>query len=211
MIIYSWFTHWKWWFSIVMLVYQRVAYVHLNSPSVSNPISAGRDQLMKLVAAINSAVSHIAPCSRAPDQPQSDIPWIIIIVLVVLTNRMAIVGRSCPIFVSLLSNGVWPFNGSNSSYPVQLVMVLRAPVAPPRSWIEPLWNIDIVVTPEPKHIYIYICMHLSIYLSIYVCIYLSVCLSIYLSMYICMYVSINLSIYLPTYLSIYLTIYSILI
>ena len=22
--IYSWFTHWKWWFSIVMLVYQRV-------------------------------------------------------------------------------------------------------------------------------------------------------------------------------------------
>ena len=86
-----------------MLVYQRVAYVHLNSPSLSNPISAGRDQLMELVAAINSAVSHIAPCSRAPDQPQSDIPWIIIIVL---TNRMAIVGRSCPIFVSLLSNGV---------------------------------------------------------------------------------------------------------
>ena len=203
MIIYSWFTHWKWWFSIVMLVYQRVAYVHLNSSSVSNPISAGRDQLMKLVAAINSAASHIAPCSRAPDQPQSDIPWIIIIVLVVLTNRMAIVGRSCPIFVSLLSNGVWPFNGSNSSYPVQLVMVLRAPVAPPRSWIEPLWNIDIVVTPEPKHTYIYICMHLSIYLCMY--------LSVYLSIYVYMYVCINQSIYLSTYLSIYLTIYSILI
>ena len=24
MVIYSWFTHWKWWFSIVMLVYQRL-------------------------------------------------------------------------------------------------------------------------------------------------------------------------------------------
>ena len=24
MVIYSWFTHWKWWFSIAMLVYQRV-------------------------------------------------------------------------------------------------------------------------------------------------------------------------------------------
>ena len=36
--IYSWFTHWKWWFSIVMLVYQRVSLSHpdvLSDPFVA--------------------------------------------------------------------------------------------------------------------------------------------------------------------------------
>ena len=40
MAIYSWFTHWKWWFSIAMLVYQRVRYQGSgNVQSFNSPLS----------------------------------------------------------------------------------------------------------------------------------------------------------------------------
>ena len=35
MAIYSWFTHWKWWFSIAMLVYQRVVHLIILTKSSS--------------------------------------------------------------------------------------------------------------------------------------------------------------------------------
>ena len=46
MAIYSWFTHWKWWFSIVMLVYQRVyiyIYIHTLPGLLRIIITHGRE------------------------------------------------------------------------------------------------------------------------------------------------------------------------